>query len=485
MKENKRHLRDVLNDIMANNLRITQYVADNPKRSEAKECKCFSAWYPCEYCFAKGCKIEIVDNCKAKKKISQQINLVSEKLRECESEPDTPQKQVKINNLKSLIKELKKSLNVFSKKSNILWPYSTMEALHRSRQSILEIVQKIENEEILSIDESKGVVGRSLLLDLPNFNFIYDVPAEYLHSGCLGVIKRLVQLTFGVGPKRPTKTKRKLASIKKFNKSMLKTKVTKECSRRSRKLDFSVFKGQEYRNLLLFFWPLIIDCLESDVEKIIWMNLVYMIRASVIPSEEFSAIPIETVQECCKTFYRLFEEVHGITNCTYNLHVLCCHLLEIRTHGPLTETSAFKFESFYGEVRRSFVPGTGSPLKQILKKITLKRNISKHFCKSNISITNYNTPMEWNNLIYCYKNNQYLIYQVKDIENEMFSCNKIGQYPVQLEEIPHINWSKVGVFKKGGVCSEITEISSSEIGGKVFHVGKYLITCPINVLNEK
>ena len=73
-----------------------------------------------------------------------------------------------------------------------------MYSQHRSRNSILEIVEKIENNERLSIDESKGIVGRSLLLDIPDFNFTYDVPAEYLHSGCLGVIKKLVELTFNV-----------------------------------------------------------------------------------------------------------------------------------------------------------------------------------------------------------------------------------------------------------------------------------------------
>lgn len=77
-----------------------------------------------------------------------------------------------------------------------------MYSQHRSRNSILEIVEKIENNERLSIDESKGIVGRSLLLDIPDFNFTYDVPAEYLHSGCLGVIKKLVELTFNVVSKK-------------------------------------------------------------------------------------------------------------------------------------------------------------------------------------------------------------------------------------------------------------------------------------------
>ena len=392
---------------------------------------------------------------------------------------------MKIEHLKSLIDELKKSLNNFERKSNILWPSSTMGAQHRSRQSILEIIERIESGERLSIDESKGIKGRSLLLDLPNFNFVYDTPAEYLHSGCLGVTKRLVILTFGIGPNKSKSTERR-PSINMFNKLMLKTKVVNEFSRRSRKLDLSVFKGQEYRNLTLFFFVHVIECLDNnDKEITLWLNYVFIMRSSIIPSEEFANVPLQVIQNCCTTFYKLFENVHGEINCTYNLHTLISHLLEIRTHGPLTETSAFKFESFYGEVRRSFVPGTPSTLKQVLKNIILKRNISPHFCDSNISITNYDTPLECNNLIYCYKNKEYLVYKVNNIENDSFSCNKIGQYPVHYNQTPNLNWSTVGVFRRGGISSDTNIVNSSEIAGKVLTVGKYLITCPINVLKEK
>lgn len=212
-----------------------------------------------------------------------------------------------------------------------------------------------------------------------------------------------------------------------------------------------------------------------------------MLRSSVIPSEEFSACSISDIQKCCETYYKLYEELFGPLNCTYSLHVFCAHLLEIRTHGPLPETSAFKFESFYAEMRRSFVSETISPLKQILKNVLLKRNISKHICQNNIFISNYDTPMECNKLIYCYERNQYLIYEISEINQDVISCHKVGQYPVNFPEVANLNlnWSVVGIFKKGGVCSNTVKINSSQICGKVLCVRNYLITCPIIVLNEK
>lgn len=208
-------------------------------------------------------------------------------------------------------------------------------------------------------------------------------------------------------------------------------------------------------------------------------------RACTIPSEEFSELDLQTINDCCSEYYQLFESLFGMQNCSYNLHVIFCHLLEIRTHGPLTETSAFKFESFYGEMRRSFVPGTVSPLKQILKNVLLKRSLSKHLCQNNIFITNYDTPLECNKLIYWYKQRKFCIYEVLDIENNNFTCNRIGLYPANFKDLPNIPWSKVGVFRKGGVSSDPVIINALDISGKVLSVDKYLITCPINVLNEK
>ena len=484
--DKRRHLSEVLNDIRINDLRVLQYIADKIKRSEAKECKSHSAWYACEYCYGKGVKIMLRDNVKARQKIEQQIALIQENINQIESEPATQERDNQIENLVSLRNELRASLNAFTRKSNILWPFSTMHAQNRSRNSILEIVEKIERQEMLTIDQSKGVMGRSLLLDVPDFNYVYDAPAEYLHLACLGVTKQMVNLTFSCGPTRPRITKRKLCSPSDFNKLMLKTKVTHEFSRRARSLDFAVYKGQEFRNLALFFFPLVIECIQPGSKEItLWLIFAYMLRSTVIPSNEFSQIDIGFVQNCCEKFYQLFENLFGELNCPYNLHVFCSHLMEIRTHGPLTETSAFKFESFYGELRRSFQPGTISSLKQMMKTVLLKRSLSNHHCQNNILISNYNTSMECNNLIYCYKNKEYIIYEVKDIAQNHVTCHKVGQYPVKFNETPDIDWSKVGFFKKGGVSSNETQIKKSDIAGKALNVSKYLITCPTNVLNEK
>lgn len=129
----------------------------------------------------------------------------------------------------------------------------------RTKAEILSIVAKIESgDPIMSPDELKGIVSRSLLLDIENFHCVFDLPGEYMHGTCLGLIKRLTELTFAVGENRYRVTKRKLTPPSKFNELMSKIKVTHEFPRRIRELDFAVMKAVEFRNLSLFYFPIII-----------------------------------------------------------------------------------------------------------------------------------------------------------------------------------------------------------------------------------
>ena len=371
------------------------------------------------------------------------------------------------------------------KYSQITWPASTMDGEPRSREKILDIVNNLDN---LTHEEKKGIRERSLLLDLPNFDFTLDSPAEYLHSMCLGLNKKLTELTFNTGGcPRLRNTDRKLSDPATFNLLMLGVKTPREFSRRIRELDFSVYKGAEFRNLALFFFIFVIECIEQGrKERQLWLWLAYMIRSSTIPDNEFNFVDKNLVQACCRNFYVTYEELFSCSNCTYNTHVVCSHLDLMRVHGPLTYTSTFCFESFYGEMRHSFVPGTASPMKQVLQKILLKRALKKHVCQIPIFYCAYETSLENNTLIYCWEENKHKMYVIKDIiDAEHFQCNEITTMNATFDEVPDLDWSKVGVYKKGELINDDCIVSTQSINGKVIEVGNYLLTCPINILVEK
>ena len=476
-------------DIISSSATIDSIVADNLKRAVLKGCLNHSALFPCEYCFAKGvrCNEKRQKQCQDNHEMTKK--LIKEKIEQMENLTDSESKKtVKI--LKQSLIDLEKA-HKQNNRQMIVWPSSTANAELRTKEKILEIVHLIENEENednypLGKDVLKGVVSHSVLLDLDNFDFVNNVPTEYMHLGCLGVVKRLTELTFNVGLNRNRLTKRKLSSTKLFNTLMAATKVVFEFSRRSRDLDFAVYKAEEFRNLILFFFPHVLSCIEDEAkERELWLYLAFMIRSCVIPDSEYFNVSASHIYHACEKFYKIYEKIFGVTNCSYSIHVLCSHLLQIRQLGPLTETSAFKFESFYGEIRNSFTPGTPSTLKQIMEKILLKRSLSAHSCEKPIYLSNYDTALQCNSLIYTFINDNYNIYKVIDEIGEDVVCHPQGTFPCEFKETPELPWSSIGVFQKGASSTEVIKIPHKSIAGKVLKVGEFLITCPENVLKEK
>ena len=481
------YLDNFLTDLCSNGCKIDAFVGDNLKRAIARLCKTHASYFPCEYCEAKGTLLNQEDEELKEKKetLKEEKESILNRMfnaQELNDEEDIQTLTILLKNVNDAIKSLNRKSN------NIVWPASSANGQLRTVEKVIEISDRIEDGEILSLDEAKGIIGRSLFLDIPYFNVVQDIPPEYLHSGCIGVVKRVVELTFNVGESRPRITSRKLSSVDQFNKLMLLVLVPREYSRRARNLDFSVIKGQEFRNYVLVFFPIIVICIEEgEEERRLWLVLAYMFRACVLPDNEYAHIDPNVVKQCGKEFYALYEQLFGPHNCSYNTHVVGSHIDIMRIHGPLTLTSAFGFESFYGELRHSFVPGTASPLKQILEKVLLKRALSSHCCKRTIYYSPKDTALESNSNIYTFNDNGYNFFKIINIDHDDFHCQKFENSNASFPETPNLNWSKVGVFKAGVLSNEneIVTISRANVAGKFLHVDKLFITCPINVLEEK
>ena len=466
-------------------MHICCFIGDNPKRAFARLSKAHASYFPCEYCESQGQLLHNEDSALKVRKacLQRQKNIVLQKIADAREQNLGEE----VSTLTAVLKSINESIKNLNRKNNhIVWPSSTQNGSPRTREKILDIIDKIENNDILSHEEAKGIAGRSLLLDIPYFNYVDDVVVEYLHCVCIGVVKKMVELTFDVGETRQRNTKRKLSSASKFNALMAQVKVFREFSRRARSLDFSVMKGQEFRNIICFFFILVLDCIEITAkERRLWLLLAYMIRLSILPDEEYNSADSNDLDYCGKHFYNLYEKLFNARNCTYNTHTASSHLRKVRVHGPLTETSAFGFESFYGEMRNSFVPGTTAPLKQVMQKILLKRAIAPHCCKATIFFSPKETAYESNCYVYTFSDNEYFFYKIVSMNEESLECCKVGKYHTSFPETPTLDWAKIGVFAAGGISDEIEIIEKKNVAGKVIRVKNYFLTCPNNVLVEK
>ena len=483
-----KYLRSFIYELAKNGCTIKLFVGDNPKRALARLALHHASTYACEYCFHKGTSLNLCEkHCNnEKEKLYEHKRVIEEQIQKLQEDEDVEEDAItSLNNIKEGIVKQLKDMN--KGRRNIVWPSSTLGGEQRTKQKILDIIDKIENDENLSKDDRKGIVGRSPLLELEYFHFVLDIPTEYMHSTCLGVVKRVVELTFNVNPGNPRKriTTRKLSDPVCFNILIKMIKMPREFPRRARSLDFAVFTATEFRNIILFYFVIVIDCIEpGEKERKLWLLLAYLIRSCILPNKEFQDHTVPQIKIISEQFYVLYEKLFGPGNCTYNTHIVGSHMSDMRHHGPLTFSSAFGFENFYGEMRHSFTPGTVSPLKQIMTKIMLKRSLSTHTCAPSITYSNYETVLECNNLIYTFVLNEYHFYKIIDITEEHVSCHEIEKEIPFFEETPSLHWEHVGVFIEKEQHSNISVIEKKIIQGKLLRVKNYLLTCPINVLEE-
>lgn len=228
------------------------------------------------------------------------------------------------------------------------------------------------------------------------------------------------------------------------------------------------------------------ECIDPvHKERKLWLQHAYVIRSCIVPEQEFKNVKLESIEETSTKFYELYERLFGPYNCTYNTHVIGSHLIEIRYRGPLTETSAFGFESFYSEIRNSFTPGTQSTLKQIFKKVLIKRYLGHHCCQTSIRYSDKESAMANDTLIYCYQDGTHKMYKIIENNEDHVMCNRQGKYKCTFKEMPNIDWASVGVYTQGPTSDRIKKIMKKNICGKVIKVKQFLITCPNNVLREK
>lgn len=481
--DNYQQLSLVLLDVIGNNIKIEAFIADNPKRAFLRNSLQHSAKFGCEYCFECGISLlSVINDDSFLKKLEEQKKKLNEHIQSLQENTD----HAHLDSLKNILNEAEKMGKKNKKSSHIVWPASTMNGEERTKEKVIAIVDQIEEGIEMSQSDKKGIKGKSLLLDIDYFEYVTCLPTEYMHLVCLGIVKRMLELSFSVGETRSRNINRPLTPPTLFDEAMKNVKVFKECSRRARKMDLAVMKAQEYRNCLIFFFPIITKCLENSEKEIkAWEMLAFMIRACILPNEEYSNVNENHIKYCLKTFYVLYQQLYGEKNCTYSVHVMCSHLPTMRKYGPLTETSAFRFESFYAELRRSFQPGTTSVVKQMLQTVMLKRMLSKHVCREAMYLSAKDTALECNSLIYIFTNNTYVIYKIMSIEHDTLTCNQLGNHEVEFPTTSMLSWSSVGVFRKGGLSSINVAINRKDVTGKVLKVDRYLITCPINILREK
>lgn len=189
------HLKRILDSFQETNSILDCFVGDNPKRSNLKECLCHSSNYACEYCVSKAQRYieKCMQNSDDKNELEiKNLEMIIDTVQKSPvSTTQLAKKDKQLKLLVDMLAEMKKR-KVSKKQSHPVWPHCTSNGPPRTQEQILSTLEMIDENgrSQLSADDVKGVVGRSLFLDIHYFNIVRDMPVEYMHVGCLGAVKR-------------------------------------------------------------------------------------------------------------------------------------------------------------------------------------------------------------------------------------------------------------------------------------------------------
>ncbi len=262
-----------------------------------------------------------------------------------------------------------------AEKEDRVYPWTSLMAEERTNEGTRRMAE--------AGDESLGVKRPSPLRQVESLDIIRHVPAEKLHLIDLGIVRKIIQLSFKCPQFKAKQVDFPRADDTRFNQALEAAPSLPNFSRRTRALDTANFKGEEYRNLGLAYWPIVKRYLPSQVADV-WLLTVFIYRAVSLPDEAYATFRGKyNLDELLKAWYKGYEAAFGKQNCSYNTHTFS-HVRKVRELGPLSETCAYAFEGHYNHLKKSYRPGTASTGKQALSNMLVAARHGHACAKKNV-----------------------------------------------------------------------------------------------------
>lgn len=279
--------------------------------------------------------------------------------------------------------------------------------------------QMAENLESVKLDDDRlGVTGYSPLLRLQGYNAVLSMPQDFMHSWCLGVLRRTWRLCFVNAATFQGKLNLQHVGDRICG-LLSRHSVPREFSRRTTKLEAAVLKASQWLNVAVHLFPLILEELEfvrnAGRARDVWALLSFLLRAYLLNDEEYGRVRAKyDLEELHEILEEAYIETFSDWNMTYNMHSIG-HSPMSRKEHPFTLVSAFKFESSYGELIRKWCPGTQSIGKQGMDGAMLRKS-QGHVCEKTVTFSHKRTAAANDTIVF---DRSWKVYKVLSVEGNL------------------------------------------------------------------
>lgn len=206
------------------------------------------------------------------------------------------------------------------------------------------------------------------ILSKLSIGLVSQIPLDYLHLICLGVMKKLIRVWIAIGPKKCKLSSLSVARISERLVEIGKCFTPKEFARKPRSLKYYKFwKGTEFRCFILYIGPAV---LKGILHSHLYLHFLTLHIAVYILASDLGQVDVwrNYANELLHCFVENIDEYYHKELLTYNVHNLLHIANDVRKFGPLDAFSAFPFENFMKQIKR-MVHAQHLPLQQVAKRL--------------------------------------------------------------------------------------------------------------------
>jgi len=306
-----------------------------------------------------------------------------------------------------------------------------------SKRTHTDFLNRIDDEHHVTNDIS-------ILTEIPHINMVNSFSLDYMHMGCLGVMKKLILLWLGMIKNAPLSVRIQSRDVSNISKHILSIKpfVTNDFPRKLRGLnEVARYKATEFKFILVYVGAIILKgaITEECYNHFISLHVSFRILLSLNSNKKL----VGFAEKLLVYFVETFEEIYGAQFSSHNIHSLIHLADDYRNYGSLDNCSCFPFENFM-KFLKVMVRKHEKPLEQVINRYREFLTFNVPTVDTNQSKIIYKKEHCKGPLVECYTSPQYQIIFKNNIKINIKSLSDIY--------IGFKKQNKLCIFKVFNIC---------------------------------